>query len=439
MEFRVETFRTESIKPSSPTPLHLRSFELSILDQMTPAFYIPLIFWYTGNAAADENSLEAEEISHRLKKSLSETLTRFYPFAGRINGCLVDCNDDGVDYIEARVNCVLRDILNPPDGEFLREFLPIQWESNEAGTGRLLLVKVTFFECGGMAIGVSISHKIADVYTLGKLVNTWAALTRDSSEGAVFPEFGCAASFLPQPKDFSFTIPAMKFKHEKAVMRRFVFDAPKIPMLKARAGSATVPQPTRVEAVVALIWKTAMTSSPLPLPLPSMLRQVVNLRKRLNPPLHDNAVGYLVSYFTVESPENSEAELQGLVKRLRDGIGEFSENYVKKLEGSDAISTIFEAAKEVGNLSGRDDIKFYNSLSWCRFGVYEADFGWGKPIWVSLASASGEAPGIFVLLDARDGGIEAWVSLNEEEMGTFQIQRNEELLTFASMDPCVHC
>ncbi|KAK9027764.1 hypothetical protein V6N11_067587 [Hibiscus sabdariffa] len=435
MEFRVETFDTESIKPSSPTPLHLRSFELSILDQMTPAFYIPLIFWYTQNAASDESSLEAEEISRRLKKSLSETLTRFYPFAGRINGCLVDCNDDGVDYIEARVNCVLRDILKPPNGEFLREFLPIQKDSNEAGTGRLLLVKVTFFECGGMAIGVSISHKIADVYTLGKLVNTWAALTRGSSEAAVFPEFGCAASFLPPPKDFSFTTPAMKFKHEKAVMRRFVFDAPKISMLKARAASATVPQPTRVEAVVALIWKTAMTSSPLP--LPSVLRQVVNLRKRLNPPLPDNAVGYLVSYFTVKSSENSEAELQALVKRLRDGIGEFSENYVKKLQGSDAISTIFEAAKEVGNLSGRDDIKFYNSLSWCRFGVYEADFGWRKPIWVSLAGASSKAPDIFVLLDARDGGIEAWVSLNEEEMGSFQ--RNEELLAFASMDPCVHC
>ncbi|KAK8655522.1 hypothetical protein V6N13_108097 [Hibiscus sabdariffa] len=106
-----------------------------------------------------------------------------------------------------------------------------------------------------MAIGVSISHKIADAYTLGKLVNTWAALTRGSSEAAVSPEFGCAASFLPPPKDFSSTMPAMKFKHEKAIVRRIVFYPPKISMLKARATSATVPQPTRVEVVAVLFME----------------------------------------------------------------------------------------------------------------------------------------------------------------------------------------
>ncbi|KAE8730155.1 hypothetical protein F3Y22_tig00003041pilonHSYRG00995 [Hibiscus syriacus] len=434
-DLKVETFRTESIKPSSPTPLNLKTFELSLLDRMTPPMYIPLIFWYTGNAAADDRFLEAEERFHRMKKSLSETLTRFYPFAGRISDCLIDCNDEGVDYIEARVNCVLHDILKPPNGELLAEFLPIQTESNEAATGRLLLVKVNFFECGGMAVGVCLSHKIADLYTLSKFVNTWAAITRGSNEAAVFPEFGCATSFLPPQKDLSFTIPAMEFNPGKGVSRRFVFDSSKIPILKACTASTTVPQPTRVEAVTALIWKCAIAASPSP--SPSVLRQVVNLRKRVNPPLPENAVGYLVSYFTVNSPESTETESQVLVKRLRDGIREFSENYVKKLEGSDAVSTIFEAAKEVGNLSRRDDIKFYNSLSWCRFGVYEADFGWGKPTWVSVKGAP-DASNIFLLMDGRDGeGIEAWVWLNEAEMGLFE--RNHELLAFASVNPSVHC
>lgn len=435
MEFRVETFHTEAIKPSSPTPFNLKTFKLSLLDQITPPAYIPLIFWYTGNTAADHNHFrEAEERSRLLKKSLSETLTWFYPFAGRISHCLVDCNDEGVDYIEARVNCRLHDILEPPKGELMKKFLPIQTESTEAATGRLLLVKVNFFECGGMAIGVSISHKIADLYTLSKFVNTWAAITRGSSEAAVFPEFGCAASFLPPPEDVSSTKPAMEFKYQKAAVRRFVFDASKISKLKAHAASETVPQPTRVEAVAALLWKCTMAASPST--STSVLRQVVNLRKRLNPPLPENSVGYLVSYFTVRTRESTGTELQSLVKQLRDGIRKFNEKYVKKLQGSDAVSTIFEAAKEVGNLSRRDDIKFYNNLSWCRFDVYGADFGWGKPIWVSVAGAG--VPNIFLLMDTRDGeGIEAWVSLNESEMGSFE--RNEELLAFASMNPGIGC
>ncbi|XVF02665.1 hypothetical protein REPUB_Repub04eG0194200 [Reevesia pubescens] len=434
MELKVETFNTEAIKPSSPTPLNLKIFKLSLLDQITPVAYIPLIFWYPSDGASDTQFTKAEERSRRLKKSLSETLTRFYPFAGRINNSLVECNDEGVDYIEARVNCLLMDILKQPDGEVLREFLPIQSESTEAATGRILLVKVNFFECGGMAIGVSISHKISDLFSLSKFVNSWAATTQGSSE-VVFPEFGCAASFLPHT-DLSFKIPAMEFKRQKADMRRLVFDVSKIPMLKARAASTSVPQPTRVEAVAALIWKCAMaasTSNHGGFSKPSVLRQVVNLRKRLEPPLPENSVGYLVSYFTVQT-QDIETELQGLVKQLRNGIKEFSENYLKKLQGSDAISTIIGAAKEVGNLSKRDDIDFYNCLSWCRFDLYEADFGWGKPIWVSIAGFA--VPNIFVLMDTRDGeGIEAWVGLSESEMAFFE--SNEELLAFACLDPSV--
>ncbi|XWS63795.1 hypothetical protein CRYUN_Cryun06bG0132700 [Craigia yunnanensis] len=434
MELRVETFLTEAIKPSSPTPINLKIFKLSLLDQMTPVAYIPLIFWYPAQGAANDRFAEAKERSRWLKKSLSETLTRFYPFAGRISNNLIECNDEGVDYIEARVNCLLQDILKQPDGEVLRKFLPIQTESTEAATGRILLVKVNFFQCGGMAIGVSISHKIADLCTLGKFINSWAATTQGSSS-VLFPEFGCAASFLP-PTDLSFTMPAMEFKYQKAAMRRLVFDASKISMLKARSASTSVPQPTRIEAVAALIWKCGVAASTSNLggfTKPSVLRQVVNLRKRLKPPLPENSVGYLVSYFTVQT-QDSETELQGLVKQLRNGIREFSENYVKKLRGSEVISTIFEAAKEVGNLSKRNDIDFYNCLSWCRFDLYEADFGWGKPIWVSVAGAS--VPNIFLLMDTSDGeGIEAWVSLSEAEMAFFE--RNEELLAFASVDPSV--
>ncbi|XVE85235.1 hypothetical protein DITRI_Ditri17bG0075400 [Diplodiscus trichospermus] len=440
-ELRVEALRSEAIKPSSPTPLHLKNLNLSLLDQMTPVAYIPLIFWYPADGAAADHVLEAQERSRRLKESLSQTLTRFYPFAGRISNSLIECNDQGVDCIEARVNCLLQDVLKQPDVELLSKFLPIEIQSSEAATGRILLVKINLFECGGMAIGVSISHKIADLCSFGMFINSWAATCRGSSE-VVFPEFGCAASFLP-PTDLSFTMPSMEFKHQKAALRRLVFDASKISMLKARTASPTVPQPTRIQAVAALIWKCAIAASTLNIggfTKPSVLRQVVNLRNRMKPPLPKNSIGYLVSYFTVPTPEG-ETELRGLVKQLRDGIREFSENYVKKLQGSEAISTIFEAAKEVGNLSKRDDLDFYHCLSWCRFDLYEADFGWGKPLWVSVAGAA--VPNIFLLMDTWDGeGIEAWVSLSEPEMAFFE--RNEELLAFASVDPSIsgsviHC
>jgi shikimate O-hydroxycinnamoyltransferase len=54
--------------------------------------------------------------SDYLKKAFSETLTLFYPFAGRIRDELfIDCNDDGATYIEAHVTCNMSVILQQPD------------------------------------------------------------------------------------------------------------------------------------------------------------------------------------------------------------------------------------------------------------------------------------------------------------------------------------
>ncbi|CAI0428708.1 unnamed protein product [Linum tenue] len=56
--------------------------------------------------------------------------------------------------------------------------------------------------------------------------------------------------------------------------------------------------------------------------------------------------------------------------------------------------------------------------SWCRFPFYEVDFGIGKPIWMCFFTM---CYNLVVLLDAEDGvGIEAWVTLSEEDMSKFE-------------------
>ncbi|KAI8017421.1 Stemmadenine O-acetyltransferase [Camellia lanceoleosa] len=46
--------------------------------------------------------------SNQLKKSLADVLTKFYPLAGRVKENLyIECNDEGVLYLEAQFNCQL--------------------------------------------------------------------------------------------------------------------------------------------------------------------------------------------------------------------------------------------------------------------------------------------------------------------------------------------
>ena len=59
----------EIIKPSSPTPAHLKTFKLSTLDQLAPPVYVPMLFFYRNNQATS-----SDQRSHNLKKSLSESV-----------------------------------------------------------------------------------------------------------------------------------------------------------------------------------------------------------------------------------------------------------------------------------------------------------------------------------------------------------------------------
>lgn len=174
-ELEIENISRETIKLSSPTPNHLRNFKLSFLEQIAPVMYTPIVLFYSQNGDSDHPG-EAAKMCQCLKTSLSKILTLFYPLAGRFKDhASIECNDDGADFLEAQVSCRLSDILRQPNVNNLRKFLPIEIESMEAVTNILLRVQDNFFECGGMAIEVCLTHKLTDADTLCTFIKSWAA------------------------------------------------------------------------------------------------------------------------------------------------------------------------------------------------------------------------------------------------------------------------
>jgi shikimate O-hydroxycinnamoyltransferase len=98
---------------------------------------------------------------------------------------------------------------------------------------------------------------------------------------------------------------------------------------------------------------------------------------------------------------------------------------VKTLQ-TDAIP---ESLTKSVELFSEGDLEFYKFTSWCRFPLYEADFGSGKPTWV--CSPSMPFKNLVVFISTRDGhGIEAFVNILEEDAVVFD--SNEELLPFVS-------
>ncbi|KAJ0025542.1 hypothetical protein Pint_09250 [Pistacia integerrima] len=136
-----------------------------------------MVFYYPNQ---DTNLSPSDIISQRLqllKQSLSETLSRFYPFAGKVKDSLsIDCNDEGIYFIKARVQNPLTEFLNQPDLSFINKFLPyhLYWSATPTEGTHVAIVQVTTFSCGGIVIGVYVSHIIADGTALSSFIKSWA-------------------------------------------------------------------------------------------------------------------------------------------------------------------------------------------------------------------------------------------------------------------------
>ncbi|KAL1531706.1 shikimate O-hydroxycinnamoyltransferase [Salvia divinorum] len=383
------------VKPSSPTPLASKIHKLSSLDQMIPPIYIPFIFLYENNQSSQQ-----QEISKRLRQSLSEILTIFYPIAGTlVQNSHVDCDDAGAEFVEAR---------RAAQPEFCQ--------------------KTSFFECGGFAVGVSLSHKLADGSSVAAFVRAWAETCRGEASGVIHPSHGqthlsahpsfdMALHFPPSPSPrplFHSGVPS-----EKIAMRRLVFDKEKVERIrKLEASRSEVKDPTRVEAVSALLWRsfiaahkksgtgTGTASFPA--------GHAVNLRPRAGLP--DRAFGNCVVVVTAALSPDGDA-----VSRLRAAIrgvgGEFINGHMKDEKLRRMMDESDDVLREPGSCV---------FSSWVRFGLYEVDFGWGKP---SRVCSGFPYANIVLLVDTPAGdGIEAWVNVVDDRF--FQLLRSncDELL-----------
>ncbi|KAK3005236.1 hypothetical protein RJ639_016156 [Escallonia herrerae] len=438
----VEIISQENIRPSSPTPHHLRTYKLSLLDQFMPPMYNPFVFFYSNSVSEDLNNVIIER-SKRLKESLSETLTRFYPFAGTVKDNLhIDCDDAGVYYVVARVKDNLSDFLNKPNYKLVHKLLPYDPNSSEPQSRPLIvMVQVNIFECGGMAISICTSHKIVDGVTYATFLKAWAENARGSSEQAMSPNFSAPLLFPQNPslhKDSSLVPETSLLQKSTRAVRRFVFDASALVSLKEEASELGVQKPTRVEAVTALFWKCAASASEARhgSQRPSLLSIAVDLRSRSVPALPQESIGNIVFHAFAKSVGNTELELPSLVSRVRKAIEKINGDLVQEIKGDDGFINLAKRQMEFVEDYSNSGTDLFFVASLCNAGFYEGDFGWGKPRWSCIANASIDSPTVtnqMFLIETRSGGIEAWVNLEEQDMAFFE--QNPELLAFASLDP----
>ncbi|KAJ7971305.1 vinorine synthase-like [Quillaja saponaria] len=477
---KIEIISKNCIKPSSPTPHHLQFFKLSDQHRRSSDFHSNLTFFYPAHNIINGVDPTTNFVikSNRLQQSLSQTLTSYYPFAGRFqNDEIIICNDDGILFIEAQIDTPICDFLNHPDlmsnthkQLVLTSINSIDADADAGKTmetsiiskGYMILVKFILFSCGGTVIGISMTHKLADLASMATFLRNWSASCRLDSNN-ILPDLHFIGQTIPDPGPNNSSAPTSsgyKFSQsctKEYICKRLSFSASKIEQLKSKVIDVLekseeddqYSKPSRVDVVVALIWKSAMHAAASKSRdqeqnqkfRPSTMLYSVNIRPRLDPPLTEACIGNLACQFLMMVEKESEMELHELVKKL-GAMKHYADKMGKKFQGDDQQVVVEEiitnVEKERNDFFMKNHKKnaiFYFCTSFFRFSLLEIDFGWGKPVLVTSPSTSEKhLVNTIVLMDSKvDGGIEAELNLWEEEMSVFEC--NEELLQFAIVNP----
>ncbi|KAL5764714.1 hypothetical protein ACOSQ2_017308 [Xanthoceras sorbifolium] len=118
-----------------------------------------------------------------------------------------------------------------------------------------------------------------------------------------------------------------------------------------------------------------------------MLCSPVNIRKIIDPPLADDSFGNIVGdpISTVSSENDIKVEEgnydHGLVNKLTRAISKINKDCVKKVQDGKLDGLV--VWEGVDENTFKEEMVNFVCTSYCGFPIYEADFGWGRPAWVS--------------------------------------------------------
>ncbi|KAK9941351.1 hypothetical protein M0R45_017957 [Rubus argutus] len=184
MAVNVSVRESTVVKPTAEMPrqfLWMSNLDMISLNAHTPTVYI---YKPKDGDGADIDSFFDPTV---LKHALSKALVPFYPLAGRLkrnnedkNARIeINCNADGVLFVVADSKSCADDFANfKATLEFGRRLIPEVDYSAGISSFPLFVAQVTYFICGGVALGIGFEHSVADGFAALHFVKTWSDMAR---------------------------------------------------------------------------------------------------------------------------------------------------------------------------------------------------------------------------------------------------------------------
>ncbi|KAI3509413.1 hypothetical protein L1887_24666 [Cichorium endivia] len=420
MAMHIVTQSRKFVKPSTPTPEAFRHYKIGFTDEFAPVINVSVVLFFP--VSGDDSA----NFDAQLEKSLERTLSRFYQLAGRYVEEIhtVECNDQGAEFVYAKVNIKLQDVLDSnANVKLADDFIPSKTGVADHLTDPILSAQVTLFECGGVALGVSIAHRVADASTLSAFLIEWAARSREENEveftgfnsSLLFPARGLPPLELGLPPSTTADVVS-----KNATIKISLTDN-MISMFKENAvlcGRKEAPKWSKVQLASALILKgfIGVDRALHGYQRECILLQPINVREKFASLIPNDSCGNLWGLLTTECGITETSE--GLADILRDSIKKTINNYSEvHHDTEEGQALVLNSLLKLANIPPMTNVIWLTS--WCKFPFYDADFGFGKPIWAS----SGTIPvknSAYLMDDVGGNGVEAYVCLEAKDVPYFK-------------------
>ncbi|XP_074565778.1 hydroxycinnamoyltransferase-like [Curcuma longa] len=418
------------VQPAEATPQ--RRLWLSSLDLVMPHYHTMSVYFYRPDGSAKFFDAAV------LRDALARVLVPFYPMAGRLargedGRVVIDCNGEGALFVEADAEATVDDFGDfAPTGE-QEQLVPKPNADYADGISDfpLLLLQVTHFKCGGAALGVGAQHHAVDGVSGVHLINSWSDVARGlgiSVQPVIDrtllrprdppnPTF-THIEYHPSPSMNS-TTSAAQVPSTAAAVGIFKFTQEQLNLLKAKAppgGSYST-----YVLLAAHVWRCACIARDLPPDQMTKIYIPTDGRHRVQPPLPQGYFGNVIFTATVIAAAGEVTPPEGgpspAAKMIQKALVRMDATYLQSaldyLEMQPNVKALVRGPHTFRCPS-------LNFNSWARMPIHDADFGWGRPIFMGPARISYEGLSFVLPSAAGDGGLWLAISLQPDHMLKFQ-------------------
>ncbi|BFG24852.1 hypothetical protein CerSpe_111250 [Prunus speciosa] len=411
------------------------SLWLSNSDLAFPPFHTSSVYFY--RPSGEHNFFDPGVLT----QALSKALVPFYPMAGRFrlndqNGRVeIDCNAEGVLFVVAESSSVVDDFGDfAPTPNFIT-LIPTVDYSLGISSYPILVLQVTYFKCGGVSLGVGMEHRIADGVSGLHFVNTWSDIARGDLKHINPPFLDrtlLRARNPPQPAfphiEFQ-PSPQMKLASDllqsttNSTTSLFRLTQEQLNILKSKfkedgGKNINTMKYTSFEILAGHIWRCACKARKLPDDQDTRLFIGIDGRSRLQPPLPPGFFGNAV----FRAPQI--AATGDLISKptwyatscVHDALVRMDDDYLRSF--LDYLELHHSSLSELVKPPLVGSVNLWIN-SWVRLPIHDADFGWGRPIFMGPGAIQFDGLSFILPSATIDGSLSLVISLNSEHMKSF--------------------